>query len=86
MMLSTAVTGLTSFVIPKLMQLPQLVAVWALQNLCYAGGDPAERALVADLTGGDQHGRAYGLYATAAGLGMRTLLLAAWLREPRRAT
>jgi MFS family permease len=43
--------------------------LWALQALCYAAGDPAEQALVADLTGGDQRGRAYGLYAMAADLG-----------------
>jgi MFS family permease len=70
MVFSLAVAGLSSFIIPRLTQLVQLSAVWALQSLCYAGGDPAEQALVADLTGGDQRGRAYGLYATAAGLGM----------------
>ena len=43
--------------------------LWALQALSHAAGDPAEQALVADLTGGDQRGRAYGLYALDAGLG-----------------
>jgi MFS family permease len=37
--------------------------------VCFAADDPAEQALVADLTGGDQRGRAYGLYAMAADLG-----------------
>jgi MFS family permease len=37
--------------------------------LCFAAGDPAEQALVADLTGGDQRGRAYGLYVMASDIG-----------------
>ncbi len=69
MVLSMAVAAITSFLIPGLNRLTQLAALWALQALCYSAGDPAEQALVADLTGGDQRGRAYGLYAMAAGLG-----------------
>ena len=37
--------------------------------MCYAAGDPAEQALVADLTGKQQRGRAYGLYVMCADLG-----------------
>jgi MFS family permease len=82
MVVSMAVAAFTSFVIPNLTQLVQLAAVWALQDLCYAVGDPAEQALVADLTGGDQRGRAYGLYAMAAGLGMTVGPVAGgWLYE-----
>jgi DHA1 family multidrug resistance protein-like MFS transporter len=82
MVVSVAAAGLTSFIIPRLTQLLQLAAVWALQDLCYAAGDPAEQALVADLTGGDQRGRAYGLYAMAAGLGMTIGPVAGgWLYE-----
>jgi DHA1 family multidrug resistance protein-like MFS transporter len=69
MVLGMAVAAGTSFLIPGLASLAGLAALWALQTLCYVAGDPAERALVADLTGGDQRGRAYGLYALAAGLG-----------------
>lgn len=46
-----------------------LAALWAFRALFYAAGDPAEQALVADLTGMNQLGRADGLYVTAADLG-----------------
>lgn len=69
MVLGLVVAAGSSFVIPGLASLLGLTALWALQALCYAAGDPAEQALVADLTGGDQRGRAYGLYAFAADLG-----------------
>lgn len=69
MVLGMAVAALTSFLVPGLSSLVLLAILWALQALCYAAGDPAEQALVADLTGGDQRGRAYGLYAMAAGIG-----------------
>lgn len=69
MILGMAAAAFTSFLIPGLNSLPALAALWAFQALCYGAGDPAEQALVADLTGGDQRGRAYGLYSMAAGLG-----------------
>jgi MFS family permease len=82
MVLGMAVAAGSSFVIPGLGSLAALAALWALQALCYAAGDPAEQALVADLTGGDQRGRAYGLYALAAGLGATVgPLLGGWLYE-----
>ena len=72
----------TSFLIPGLTGLVSFTALWALQALCYAAGDPAEQALVADLTGGDQRGRAYGLYTLAAGLGATVgPLVGGWLYE-----
>jgi MFS family permease len=59
-----------------------LAVLWAVQALGFAAGDPAEQALVADLTGGDQRGRAYGLYALAAGLGATVGPMAeGWLYE-----
>lgn len=69
MLLGLVAASVTSFVIPHLSSLIGLAVLWAWQDLCYAAGDPAEQALVADLTGGDQRGRAYGLYALAADLG-----------------
>jgi MFS family permease len=69
MILGLAAAAITSFVIPHLASLIALAVLWAWQALCYAAGDPAEQALVADLTGNDQRGQAYGLYALAAGLG-----------------
>jgi MFS family permease len=82
MVLGTAVAAATSFVIPGLTRLVELAALWALQALCYGAGDPAEQALVADLTGGDQRGRAYGLYMLAGGLGATVGPVAGgWLYE-----
>jgi MFS family permease len=69
MILGLVMAAVSSFVIPALSSLVAFATLWALQALCYAAGDPAEQALVADLTGGDQRGRAYGLYAMAADLG-----------------
>lgn len=82
MVLGMAVAAASSFLIPGLGSLWALATLWALQALCYAAGDPAEQALVADLTGDDQRGRAYGFYALAAGLGA-TLgpLLGGWIYE-----
>jgi MFS family permease len=74
--------AITSFVIPWTSSLLGLAVVWWLQEACYAAGDPAEQALVADLTGGDQRGRAYGLYIMAADLGAAIGPLGgAWLYE-----
>jgi DHA1 family multidrug resistance protein-like MFS transporter len=82
MILGMAAASLTSFLIPGLTSLVGLAALWAFQALCYAAGDPAEQALVSDLTGGDQRGRAYGLYSMAAGLGaMFGPLVGGWLYQ-----
>ena len=82
MVLGMAVAAASSFLIPNLTSLLALAVLWALQVLCYAAGDPAERALVADLTGEHQRGRAYGLYALAAGLGATIgPLFGGWLYE-----
>jgi MFS family permease len=56
--------------------------LWAFQAVCYAAGDPAEQALVSDLTGMNQRGRAYGLYVMSVNLGV-TLgpLGGAWLYQ-----
>ena len=82
MVLGLAVAAASSFVIPNLVSLTGLAALWSLQALCYAAGDPAEQALVADLTGGDQRGRAFGLYTLAAGLGATVgPLMGGWLYE-----
>ena len=69
MIVGLVMAAASSFVLPMLTSIVAFALVWALQALCYAAGDPAEQALVADLTGGDQRGRAYGLYAMSADLG-----------------
>ena len=43
--------------------------MWAVLALSFAAGDPAEQALVAELTGGEHHGQAYGYYVMASDIG-----------------
>ena len=82
MVLGLIAASFSSFYIPHLRSLLTLAVIWAFQALCYAAGDPAEEALVADLTGGDQRGRAYGMYSMAAGLGATIgPLVGGWLYE-----
>lgn len=69
MLLGLGAAAASSFVIPALGSVIGLALVWAFQEACYAAGDPAEQALVADLTGRQQRGRAYGLYVMCNGLG-----------------
>jgi len=69
MVLGLAVSAVTMFILPTLNSLLGLAILWSLLALCFAAGDPAEQALVAELTGGDQHGRAYGLYVMASDIG-----------------
>ena len=84
MILGLVAAAITSFVIPHLASLIALAMLWAWQALCYAAGDPAEQALVAELTGNDQRGRAYGLYVFAADLGATIGPLGgAWLYQYR---
>lgn len=70
MVIGMLAAAATSFLFPHLKSLAGLTLLWAFQALCFAAGDPAEQALVADLTGGDQMGRGFGLYTAAAGLGL----------------
>jgi DHA1 family multidrug resistance protein-like MFS transporter len=82
MLLGMAVAAASSFVLPHLRTLFALVVLQVVQAACLAASGPAHRALVADLTGGDQRGRAYGLYALAGGLGATVGPLAGgWLYE-----
>jgi MFS family permease len=62
---ATAVTLL----IPRAGSLAALAVLWAAEAVCFAASDPASQALIADLTGSDERGRAYGLFALAGGLG-----------------
>jgi len=75
---AAAVSGL----VPRLANWIALAVLWAALALFSAAGDPAEQALVADLTGDDQRGRAFGIYALAGGLGATIGPLGgAWLYE-----
>jgi len=69
MVLGLVVSAVTMFILPTLTSILGLAILWALLALCFAAGDPAEQALVAELTGGDQHGRAYGFYVMASDIG-----------------
>jgi len=69
MLVGLVAAGISSFIIPAVGSALGLAVLWALQSACYAAGDPAEQALVADLTGRNQRGRAYGLYVMCADLG-----------------
>jgi MFS family permease len=69
MVLGLVVSAVTMFILPSLTGFLGLAVLWSLLALCFAAGDPAEQALVADLTGGDQRGRAYGLYVMASDIG-----------------
>jgi MFS family permease len=69
MLLGMTAAALSSFIIPALGSVIALAVLWAFQAACYAAGDPAEQALIADLTGKSQRGRAYGFYVMCADLG-----------------
>lgn len=60
MILGLGMAAVSSFFIPVLSSVIGFATLWALQALCCAAGDPAEQALVADLTDGDQRGRPMG--------------------------
>ena len=62
-------SGLVSFFMPGLPAMGWLVALWALEALGWAIAAPAQEALVADLTGKETRGTAYGLYSFASSLG-----------------
>jgi len=69
MILGLALSAITMFALPSLTSILGLAILWAILAICFAAGDPAEQALVADLTGNDQRGRAYGLYVMAGDIG-----------------
>ena len=69
MILGLVLSAATMLALPSLTSLLGLAVLWALLAVCFAAGDPAEQALVADLTGNDQRGRAYGLYIMASDIG-----------------
>jgi MFS family permease len=69
MVLGLVAAAAGSFFLPSLSSVLAFAALWAVLALCFAAGDPAEQALVADLTGYDRRGRAYGFYAMANDLG-----------------
>jgi MFS family permease len=69
MILGLVVSSVFMFLLPSLTSTIGLAILWALLAVCFAAGDPAEQALVADLTDNDQRGRAYGLYVMFGDIG-----------------
>jgi MFS transporter, DHA1 family, multidrug resistance protein len=69
MVLGLAAAAVGSLFLPALPNVLAFALLWAVLALCFAAGDPAEQALVADLAGHQRRGRAYGLYAMANDLG-----------------
>lgn len=69
MALGLAGAGLVSLVMPMVPSLALLTVVYVLSSVLWAVSEPAETALVADLTGGDRLGMGYGLYDFVENLG-----------------
>jgi MFS family permease len=74
--------GLLSLLLPRLLHIGWFVAVYTLSAVGWSMADPAEIAMVADLTGGETRGRGYGLYEFTGGMGA-TLgpLLGGWVYD-----
>lgn len=74
--------GFLSLLLPRLPNIGWLVVIYTLSAVGWAMADPAEIAMVADVTGGETRGRAYGLYEFAGGLGASLgPLLGGWLYD-----
>lgn len=69
MVLGLVVSSVIMFLLPSLTSITGLAILWASLAICFAAGDPAEQALVADLTDNNQRGRAYGLYVMVGDIG-----------------
>ena len=75
-------TGALSFFLPHVRSLVALAGLYTLSSVGWSLADPAEVALVADLTGSDRRGRGYGLYEFAGSLGATIgPLVGGWLYE-----
>jgi MFS family permease len=74
--------GFLSLLLPRLPNIGWLVVIYTLSAVGWSMADPAEIAMVADVTGGETRGRAYGLYEFAGGLGASLgPLLGGWLYD-----
>jgi len=69
MVLGLAGSGLFSLLLPEFSTLIWLAVSYTLLSVVWMISEPAETALVADLTGSQQRGLSYGLYDLIGGLG-----------------
>lgn len=69
LVLGLAGSGLISFVLPNLPSLLWLGAGYTLNAVLWSISEPAETALIADLTGAARYGTAFGLYDFITSLG-----------------
>ena len=86
MALGLVIAGLVSLCLPALTGFPNgillLAGLWIIEALGFVMAGPAQEALVADLTGLNMRGRAYGLYTLAAGVGAAIgPLMCGWLYD-----
>lgn len=84
--LGLSMAALVSLLLPSMVQLTNglfvLSVLWVFEALGFVAATPAQEALVADLTGIEMRGRAYGFYTLAAGLGATVgPLLGGWLYD-----
>ena len=74
--------GLLSLFLPGLPSIVWLVVLYTLSAVGWAMADPAEAAMVADLTGSEKRGTGYGLYEFADSFGATVgPLLGGWLYD-----
>jgi DHA1 family multidrug resistance protein-like MFS transporter len=67
--LGLLVSACVSLAIPATRSLVPLAFLWLAEAAAFAAAVPAEEALVADISGGQGRGTAFGFYTAAAGLG-----------------
>ncbi len=69
MVLAMFIAAIDSLIVSQVSSLLALSILWAVEAVCFAASDPAGQAMVTDLTGEEQRGRVFGIYALSGGLG-----------------
>lgn len=78
----SALTGLLYLFIPNLPNIIWLIVLYTLSSIGWTMANPAETAMVSDLSSGDTRGRTYGMYALVGRLGASIgPLLGGWLYD-----